>query len=183
MVDPLTGWSADMELGGRRAGGRDPWRADGVVDLVDRADPGLGLSVRGGPPLTAGRCGQPGARLGARHLDELAQSLQPAAIGVCGMVVGDELEATHQRVSPAKDLAAFCRISRSVVSFVVSPAARRSRPRVGRSSAPASPQWVPRGWSLTASTAVGWRSTSCQRRSSFRSRRPQASPAACHARR
>src|SRR5699024_11463797 len=39
---------------------------------------------------------------------------------VGGGVVGDELEATHQRVSPAKYFAAFWRISRSVVSFVVS---------------------------------------------------------------
>ena len=35
-------------------------------------------------------------------------------------MVGDELEAIHQRVSPAKYFAAFWRISRSVVSFVVS---------------------------------------------------------------
>ena len=41
-----------------------------------------------------------------------------------GGVVGDELEATHQRVSPAKYLAARWRISRSVVNFVVS--ARRA---------------------------------------------------------
>jgi hypothetical protein len=34
-----------------------------------------------------------------------------------GEAVGDELEATHQRVSPAKYLAAQRRISRSVVEL------------------------------------------------------------------
>lgn len=37
---------------------------------------------------------------------------------VGGAVVGDELEATHQRVFPAKYFAAFWRISRSVDSLV-----------------------------------------------------------------
>src|SRR5690606_33803300 len=65
----------------------------------------------------AGRGGlEPGVVGRTPNLDELAQSLHLEG----GGVVGDELEATHQRVSPAKYFAARCRISRSVVSLVVS---------------------------------------------------------------
>jgi hypothetical protein len=55
-------------------------------------------------------------------------------------VVGDELEATHQFVSPAKYLAAARRISRSVVSLVFSAAPVSSQPM----------RWVPPRWSVTA---------------------------------
>src|SRR5690606_31710951 len=62
-------------------------------------------------------CGRlPGVVGRTLDLDELAQSLHR----VGGGIVGNELEATHQRVSPAKYFAAFCKISRSVASFVVS---------------------------------------------------------------
>src|SRR5690606_17620777 len=83
---------------------------------VDRADPCLKGRVRGSPlgPRWCGRL--PGVVGRTLDLDELAQSLHR----VGGGMVGNELEATHQRVSPAKYFAAFCRISRSVASFVVS---------------------------------------------------------------
>ena len=110
VVHPLLGGGAVVELGG------DPGRADGVVGLMNLADPRLELGVRRGPPL-AGRCAcLPGVVGRALDLDELAQSVHREG----GGVVGDELEATHQRVSPAKYLAARWRISRSVVSLVVS---------------------------------------------------------------
>ena len=108
-----------------------------VVDEIDKAggehayDPlgalynthhGLDLDpfrqgrVRGHPCPPGRRPGPPGVIGGTLDLDELTQSLHLEG----GGVVGDELEATHQRVSPAKYLAARWRISRSVVSLVVS---------------------------------------------------------------
>ena len=74
------------------------------------------LSVCPGALLAHWGCVEPGVVGRALDLDELAQSLHLEG----GGVVGDELEATHQRVSPAKYLAARWRISRSTVNFVVS---------------------------------------------------------------
>src|SRR5690606_36332831 len=92
----------------------------GVVSLVDLADPLDQRGVRGGPLGPRWCPGLPRVVGGALDLDELTQSLHRPARAGGGAVVGDELEATHQRVSPAKYLAARWRISRSVVSFVVS---------------------------------------------------------------
>ena len=73
----------------------------------------------------AGRPGraprQPGVERGTRDLDELAQPLHLEGVPV----VGDELEAAHQFVSPAKYLAAGRRMSRSVASLVVSASSSR----------------------------------------------------------
>lgn len=96
VVDPLLDRGIVVELGG------DPGRAEGVVRVVNGPDP-LGQSrIRrsaGGP----GRCTcLPCVVGGTLDLDELTQSLHLEG----GGVVGDELEATHQRVSPAKYLAA-----------------------------------------------------------------------------
>ena len=58
---------------------------------------------RGGPPVVEAGPGDP---------DSLAQPLHAVAL----LVVGDELEAVHQRVSPAKYRAALRRMSRSSFS-------------------------------------------------------------------
>ena len=110
VVDPLTGRRTVVELGG------DPRRPAGLVLVVDGSDPFSQRRIGSSSFGPGGGPGLPGIERLARHLDELAQSLHR----VGGGVVGDELEATHQRVSPAKYLAARWRISRSVVNFVVS---------------------------------------------------------------
>src|SRR5699024_6483047 len=113
--DPLV-VHAVLECGTVVELGRDPWDTLSVVLGVDDADPLQQLRIVGGSLGPCGGACLPGVVGGTLDVDELAQSLHR----VGGVVVGDELEATHQRVSPAKYLAAFWRISRSVVSFVVS---------------------------------------------------------------
>jgi len=79
-----------------------PWRPLGVVLGVDGPDPLRELDIGPGT-LVACRGGlDPGVVGRALDLDELTESLHLEG----GGVVGDELEATHQRVSPAKYLAA-----------------------------------------------------------------------------
>ena len=73
---------------------------------MDGPDPLRELGISPGTPLACRGSLEPGVVGRALDLDELAQSLHPAAIGEGGGVVSDELEATHQRVSPAKYLAA-----------------------------------------------------------------------------
>jgi hypothetical protein len=108
VIDPLIRRNTVVELG------RDPRCPTGLVLLVDGPDPHREPGVGRGP-LLMGRGGSlPGVVGGSLDLDELAQPLHL----VGGGVVGDELEATHQFVSPAKYLAAARRISRSVVSLV-----------------------------------------------------------------
>src|SRR5206468_5608122 len=84
-----------------------PWKA---------ADPAGQLRVRGGPRCTRRSCGLPRVEGRALDFDELTQPLHLGGV----LVVGDELEAAHQFVSPAKYLAAERRISRSVVSLAFS---------------------------------------------------------------
>jgi len=60
-----------------------------------------------GPPL--GRGGPPAVVTGPGDADDLAQPLD----AMVALVVVDQLEAVHQRVSPAKYLAALRRMSRS----------------------------------------------------------------------
>ena len=110
MVDPLLRRGAVVELCGRA------WSADGVVVGVDDPDLLSQLGIGCGPSRTRRGALDPGVVRGTLDLDELTQSLHLEG----GGVVSDELEATHQRVSPAKYFAARCKISRSVASFVVS---------------------------------------------------------------
>lgn len=140
VVDPLTGWSTVVELGG------DPRPPTRGVRSVDGADPGgeIGVSLSAGGPSRCGR--EPGVERGTSHVEQCAEPLhRPARAGRSGGrgVVGDELEAGHQRVSPAKYLAAWRRISRSVSSLVFSArralfsASSRARRCSGVSSVPA----------------------------------------------
>jgi hypothetical protein len=100
VVDPLAGGRAVVELGG------DAWRTAGRVLGMDRPDPGRELGIGPGALLAGWRRLEPGVVRGALNLDKLTQSLHPATVSEGGGVVRDELEATHQRVSPAKYLAA-----------------------------------------------------------------------------
>lgn len=75
---------------------------------VHSPDPGCECGVRG---LSSGPVGgrrPPVAEAGAGDTEDGAQPLHAVAVVVC-----DELEAVHQRVSPAKYFAALRRISRS----------------------------------------------------------------------
>jgi hypothetical protein len=81
---------------------------------MDGAGP-LGEQAVGCGACLACRPGRlPGVEGGPLDLDEFAQSLHLEG----GGVVGDELEATHQFVAPAKYFVARCKISRSVASLV-----------------------------------------------------------------
>ena len=84
--------------------------------VLDPSDPCSQDSVVLSALLT-GRAGfLPGIERGAGQLQHLAQPLHL----VGGLVVGDELEAVHQLVSPAKYLAALRRMSRSVSTLALS---------------------------------------------------------------
>ena len=85
-----------VELGG------DTGRAVGLVGLVHQPDPLGQLLVRCGPLRPPRRRRVPGVERGPVDLDDLAQPLHLEGVSV----VGDELEAAHQFVSPAKYLAA-----------------------------------------------------------------------------
>jgi len=90
--------------------GGDPRRAVGaVVPGPHRLDPHGQSSVRGFARRPCGRNRFPVVETRAGDPDELAQPLH----AVARLVVGDELEAGHQRVSPAKYRAALRRMSRS----------------------------------------------------------------------
>ena len=95
VVHPLLGGLVVVEFGGRT------WRTDGVVLGMDRSDLLGELGIRSRTSRTAWGALAPGVVGRTLDLDELAQSLHLEG----GGVVGDELEATHQRVSPAKYLA------------------------------------------------------------------------------
>jgi hypothetical protein len=99
VVQPLTGWRTVVELGG------DPRRPLGAVLGVHGPDPRRELGISPSPLLACRGSLEPGVVGGALDLDERAQSLHRPARAGGGGVVGDELEATHQRVSPAKYLA------------------------------------------------------------------------------
>src|SRR3954447_6710407 len=116
-VDPVTGWDAVVELGGR------PRRPDGVVLGMDGPQPlgQLGVGCRASRP--GRRSVLPRVDRRALDLDERTQPLHLEGV----LVVGDELEAAHQFVSPAKYLAAWRRISRSVLSLVVSASSSLTR--------------------------------------------------------
>src|SRR5690606_21965037 len=124
VVHALAGRGAVVELGS------DPGRAAGLVLLVCGPDPFSQRRVRDRPGLTPGSGLDPRVVGRALDLDELTQSLHLEG----GGVVGNELEATHQFVSPAKYLAARWRISRSVESLVVSTSSSRTRARSRASS-------------------------------------------------
>src|SRR6185503_2335699 len=76
----------------------------------------------GGPGVDGG---QPGIERRTRDLNDRAEPLHLEGVPV----VGDELEAAHQFVSPAKYLAAARRMSRSVFSFTDSASSSRTRAR------------------------------------------------------
>src|SRR5690606_19853903 len=114
VVDPLVHGDAIVEFCG------DPGCSVGVVLGMDRPDSFGQLRVGRGASGPVRLGGLPGVVGRTLELDELAQPLHLIGVGV----VGDELEAGHQFVSPAKYLAALRRISRSVVSLVAS--ARRA---------------------------------------------------------
>src|SRR5690606_4064512 len=105
VVHALTGRRMVVELGG------DPRRTLGAVDGMDGPDPLGQRRIVGCSGFSGRGCLEPGVVGRALDLDELTQSLHLEG----GGVIGDELEATHQRVSPAKYLAARWRISHSVV--------------------------------------------------------------------
>src|SRR6185295_7841965 len=107
---PLTLWDTVVEFSG------EPRRPVGVVLVVHDANPLGELLVSGalGGPMI-GR-GPPGIKRRTRDLHDRAQPLHLEGVPV----VGDELEAAHQFVSPAKYLAADRKMSRSVASRVLS---------------------------------------------------------------
>ena len=97
-----------------------PWVRSSLVDVPDP----LGQLARPRPPAAAraGAAVEPGVERGPGDLDDLAQPLHLEGVPV----VGDELEAAHQFVSPAKYLAAWRRMSRSVASLAFSATSSRS---------------------------------------------------------
>src|SRR4051794_38875382 len=113
------GGGAVVELGGH------PRRPVGPVDGVHRPDPPGQLGVGGGPGGAHRGAGLPGVERGPGDLHGLAQPLHLEGVSV----VGDELEAGHQRVSPAKYLAAARRMSRSLFSFRWSASSSATRVR------------------------------------------------------
>ncbi len=117
VVHPLLSRDAVVELGG------DPRSAVRPVLGLDGADPvsERGVGRRAFRPPRSGAL--PGVERRAGDLHGLAQPLHLEGVSV----VGDELEAAHQFVSPAKYFAADLRISRSVVSLVVSASSSRTR--------------------------------------------------------
>ena len=160
---------------------RSPAGAPSLSSAVIRGAP-YGVVARRGRPgsarpaaaSAAARCGPgrgaglPGVERGALDLDELAQPLHLEGV----LVVGDELEAAHQFVSPAKYLAAWRRISRSVASLVVLGLAARATLGLaaGRASARGARRRGRRRAVGRAWAAAGWRSASRRRRSSCRCR-------------
>ena len=114
VVHPVLERDAVVELGG------DRWRAVApVVALLGVLD-GLDLRreryVSSGPLRPSWRGVGPRIERQSGDLDALAQPLHLEVVSV----VGDELEAAHQIVLPAKYFAANRRISRSVVSLSLS---------------------------------------------------------------
>src|SRR6476660_5476513 len=75
--------------------------------------------------------GQPGVERGPADVQDRAEPLHLEGVPV----ISDELEAVHQRVSPAKYLAAWRRMSRSVASRVFSDSRAATRARNTASSA------------------------------------------------
>src|SRR3954470_15881582 len=106
MVDPLISRCAVVELRG------DPRWPVGAVVIVHGANTGGQRLVSGLTGSASTGCGQPCVERRSRDLDNRAQPLHLKGVGV----VGDELEAAHQFISPAKYLAADRRMSRSVDS-------------------------------------------------------------------
>jgi hypothetical protein len=108
--------------------GGDPRRPIGGIIVVHDADP-LGELLIGGLSGGSGIGGSaPGIKRRTRDLNDLAQPLHLEGVPV----VGDEPQAAHQFVSPAKYLAADRRMSRSVANRVFS---ARSRPTSARNRA------------------------------------------------
>src|SRR3954471_13020537 len=127
VVHPLLGRGAVVELGG------DPRRPVGPVAPVlgvHRPDPLRELVVgrRPGSPARGGVSPGVERRPGDPH--DLTQPLHLEGVPV----VGDELEAGHQRVSPAKYLAAARRMSRSLFNFRASASSSATRDRSRASS-------------------------------------------------
>nr|WP_245770337.1 hypothetical protein [Streptomyces radiopugnans] len=86
---------------------KKPKRRTGTAPRRDGREPlGLGTAIS---MMMTERGMTPVAEAGAGDVEDGAQPLH----AVAAVVVGDELEAVHQRVSPAKYFAAFRRISRS----------------------------------------------------------------------
>src|SRR6476469_1358598 len=75
--------------------------------------------------------GQPGVERGPADVQDRAEPLHLEGVPV----ISDELEAVHQRVCPAKYLAAWRRMSRSVASRVFSGAMAATRARNAASPA------------------------------------------------
>ncbi len=121
VIHPVLRRSAVVELGGHARGAVGAVTA--LLGVLDHLDLLGERGVRRGP-LCARRGGAlPRVERRTGHLDALAQPLHLEGVSV----VGDELEAAHQFVSPAKYFAADLRISRSVASFVVSASSSRTR--------------------------------------------------------
>ncbi|URN10953.1 hypothetical protein LUW77_00170 [Streptomyces radiopugnans] len=86
---------------------KKPKRRTGMAPRRDGREPlGLGTAIS---MMMTERGMTPVAEAGAGDVEDGARPLH----AVAAVVVGDELEAVHQRVSPAKYFAAFRRISRS----------------------------------------------------------------------
>src|SRR5207253_4569712 len=105
-------------------------RAVGRLGGVHRPHPGsqLIVSCLAGSSGVGG--GLPRVERRPAHLNQLAHPLHLEGVSV----VGDELEAGHQRVSPAKYLAAARRMSRSLLSFRASAFSSLTRARRRASS-------------------------------------------------
>src|SRR4051794_4556640 len=143
VVDPRSWVGAVVELGG------DPRDALGPILAVDLPDPLGQCRIRARPQGPRGRGGQPRVERRARHVDDLAQPLHLEGVPV----ISDELEAVHQRVSPAKYLAAWRRMSRSVASRVFSDSSTCTRARSTASSACGEPGRAEAGRGAPAVTA------------------------------
>src|SRR4051795_2020299 len=83
---------------------------------MDGPDPVRELPVGGGPRRPGRGGGIPGVARGPVDLEDLTQPLHLEGVSV----VGDELKAAHQFVSPAKYLAAWRRTDFSVSIFAFS---------------------------------------------------------------
>src|SRR3954451_23797304 len=131
VLHPVGGFGAVVELGG------DPRRPVGPVGVVHFADPLRELLISSGTGGAGLGAGLPGVERGPRDLHGRAQPLHLEGVSV----VGDELEAAHQRVSPAKYLAAARRMSRSLFSFrsAASSSATRARRRASSCSGGSAP--------------------------------------------
>jgi len=110
VIDPFAGGLSVIDLGG------DSGPPVSVVVGVDGMNLLGEFDIGGGAGGSCVGGAYPHVVRRTSDIDDLAQPLHRVGVGV----VGDEVKAVHQFVSPAKYLAADRRMSRSVSSFVFS---------------------------------------------------------------